>query len=81
MFLRNLDPSNGLFNGTRMVCKDFKLNVIYAEITIGQYAGKRVLLSRIPIFPIGNAGYPFHFGRAQLLIRLSFTMTINNAQG
>ena len=35
ILLRNLNPSNGLCSGTRMVCKDFKDNVIRAEITIG----------------------------------------------
>ncbi|KAL7099021.1 hypothetical protein ACP275_09G055800 [Erythranthe tilingii] len=36
ILLRNLDPSNGLCNGTRMVCKDFKDNVLHAEIVFGQ---------------------------------------------
>ena len=39
----HLDPSNGLCNGTRLVCKDFKSNVIHAEITMGQHAGKQVV--------------------------------------
>ncbi|KAL0294955.1 UNVERIFIED_CONTAM: hypothetical protein Sradi_6859000 [Sesamum radiatum] len=31
ILLRNLDPSNGLCNGTRMVCRKFKDNVIDAQ--------------------------------------------------
>jgi hypothetical protein len=30
--------------GTRLVCHDFKLNVIYAEIVVGHYRGKRVFI-------------------------------------
>ncbi|KAK9273825.1 hypothetical protein L1049_018636 [Liquidambar formosana] len=81
MLLRNLDPSNGLCNGTRMVCKSFGNNVIHAEITTGQHAGKQVLLPRIPLSPAENEGYPFQFRRKQFPIRLCFSMTINKAQG
>ena len=40
MLLWNLDPSNGLCNGIRLVCKGFKSNVISVEIIMGQYVGK-----------------------------------------
>jgi hypothetical protein len=30
--------------GTRLVCHDFKPNVIYAEIVAGHYRGKRVFI-------------------------------------
>ena len=80
MLLRNLDPSNGLCNGTRMISKDFEPNVIHTEIIMGQYVGKQLLLPRIPFSPVENERYPFHFRHVQLLIRLSFAMTINKAQ-
>ncbi|KAK9274843.1 hypothetical protein L1049_022097 [Liquidambar formosana] len=54
MLLRNMEPSNGLCNGTRMVCKSFGNNVIHAEITTCQHAGKQVLLPRIPLSPAEN---------------------------
>ncbi|KAL7609961.1 hypothetical protein Lser_V15G13505 [Lactuca serriola] len=41
ILLRNLDPSNGLCNGTRLICKSFQHNVIDVEIAVGQHAGKR----------------------------------------
>ncbi|KAG5565447.1 hypothetical protein RHGRI_001363 [Rhododendron griersonianum] len=81
MLLRNLNPSAGLCNGTRMVCKGFERNVIHAEITLGQHAGKQVLLNRIPLLPAENDSYPFQFKRTQFPIRLCFAMTINKAQG
>ncbi|KAL0433178.1 UNVERIFIED_CONTAM: hypothetical protein Slati_2652100 [Sesamum latifolium] len=63
ILLRNLDPSDGLCNETRMVCRNFEDNVIHAEIAIGQYAGKQVFIPRIPLSPAENEGYPFIFKR------------------
>lgn len=34
MLLRNLDLSNGLWNGTRMMCRSFGRNIIYAEVAM-----------------------------------------------
>ncbi|XP_073300588.1 uncharacterized protein [Primulina huaijiensis] len=81
MLLRNLDPADGLCNGTRMVCKEFKENVIHAEISVGIHAGKQVFIPRIPLSPSENEVYPFTFKRKQFPIRLCFAMTINKAQG
>lgn len=81
ILLRNLDPSNGLCNGTRMICREYKDNVINAEIMLGQHIGKHVFIPRIPLSPAENEVYPFHFRRNQFPIRLCFAMTINKAQG
>ncbi|KAF7821206.1 ATP-dependent DNA helicase PIF1-like [Senna tora] len=81
MVLRNIDPANGLYNGTRLVCKGFESNVIHAEISSGQHIGKKVLLVRILLMPTEGECYPFQIRRMQLPIRLSFAMTINKAQG
>ncbi|KAI3467920.1 hypothetical protein Pfo_024583, partial [Paulownia fortunei] len=81
ILLRNLDPSNGLCNGTRMVCRDFKNNIIDAEIIFRQHTGKHVFIPRLPLLPAENEGYPFQFRRKQFPIRLCFTMTINKVQG
>jgi ATP-dependent DNA helicase PIF1 len=81
ILLRNLDPSNGLCNGTRLIIKAFQDNAIDAEIIGGQHAGKRVFLPRIPLYPSEDDVFPFKFKRKQFPIRLSFAMTINKAQG
>ena len=81
ILLRNLDPANGLCNGTRLVVRGFQRNTIDAEIVLGQHAGKRVFLPRIPLCPSDDEIFPFQFKRKQFPIRLSFAMTVNKSQG
>ncbi|XP_024965802.1 uncharacterized protein LOC112506005 [Cynara cardunculus var. scolymus] len=81
ILLRNIDPSNGLCNGIRLICRGFQQNVIDAEIAVGQHAGKRVFLPRIPLCPSEDNMFPFKLKRKQFAIWLSFSMTINKAQG
>ena len=81
ILLRNIDPANGLCNGTRLVVRGFQRNAIDAEIVLGQHAGRRVFLPRIPLCPSDDDIFPFKFKRKQFPIRLSFAMTINKAQG
>ncbi|CAH1451462.1 unnamed protein product [Lactuca virosa] len=42
ILLRNMNPFEGLCNGTRLFCKDFQWNVIRAEISYGEFAGKEL---------------------------------------
>lgn len=81
ILLRNIDPANGLCNGMRLVVRGFQRNAIDAEIILGQHAGKRVFLPRIPLCPSDDEMFPFRFKRKQFPVRLSFAMTINKAQG
>uniref|UniRef100_A0A453A3X3 ATP-dependent DNA helicase n=1 Tax=Aegilops tauschii subsp. strangulata TaxID=200361 RepID=A0A453A3X3_AEGTS len=59
ILLRNIDPANGLCNGTRLVVRGFQRNVIDAEIVLGQHAGKRIFLPRIPLCPSDDEMFPF----------------------
>ncbi|XP_020271580.1 ATP-dependent DNA helicase PIF1-like [Asparagus officinalis] len=79
ILLRNLDPTNGLCNRTRMVCQDFNSNIIYAKIIMGQHAGKEVFLPRIPLSPAEDEGFLFKFKRKQFSIQLYFAMAINKS--
>ncbi|RCV11597.1 hypothetical protein SETIT_2G199000v2 [Setaria italica] len=81
ILLQNLDPHNGLCNGTRLVVRRFEDNAIDVEIVDGQHTRKRVFLPRIPLSPSEDITLPFKFKRKQFPIRLSFAMTINKAQG
>ncbi|KAI3744295.1 hypothetical protein L1987_57372 [Smallanthus sonchifolius] len=73
ILLRNIDPSHGLCNGTRLICKGFQHNVIDAEIAVGQHIGKRVFLPRIPLCLSEDDMFPFKLKRKQFPIRLSFS--------
>ena len=81
ILLRNLDPHNGLCNGTRLMVRGFEDNAIDAEIVNGQHSRERVFIPRIPLSPSEDITLPFRFKRKQFPIRLSFVMTINKAQG
>ncbi|XP_051206115.1 uncharacterized protein [Lolium perenne] len=61
ILLRNIDPANGLCNGTRLVVRGFQSNAIAAEIVVGQHAGERVFLPRIPLCPSDDDMFPFRF--------------------
>ncbi|XP_027076803.1 uncharacterized protein [Coffea arabica] len=80
ILLRNLDPTEGLCNGTRLICKSLTKNVIHAEIAVGHFAGKKVFIHRIPLQPTNDDQYPVPYKRTQFPVRLCFTMTINKSQ-
>jgi ATP-dependent DNA helicase PIF1 len=40
ILLRNIDPTNGLCNSTRLVIRNFQKNVIDAEIVLGSMPGR-----------------------------------------
>ncbi len=80
ILLRNLNPSEGLCNGTRLICREFQSKVIDAEIITGSHIGKRVFIPRVILTPSNN-DLPFILKRRQFPIRVAFSMTINKSQG
>ena len=81
ILLRNLSPSTGMCNGTRLRVVRISQRVIECEILAGKYAGNMVLIPRIPLASSSTADLPFDFQRTQFPIRLAFAMTIKKAQG
>ncbi|XP_027174539.1 ATP-dependent DNA helicase PIF1-like [Coffea eugenioides] len=81
ILLRNLNPTQGLYNGTCLICLNFDKNVIHAEISVGIHAGKHVFIPRIPLHSSNDESYPIPFKRIQFPISLCFAMTINKSQG
>ena len=80
MILRNMDPKNGLCNGTRGIVRSLSTRVIQIEIMGGEHEGTRHFIPRITLEP-SDTKYPFAFHRRQFPLRLAFAMTINKAQG
>nr|XP_051218385.1 uncharacterized protein LOC127335702 [Lolium perenne] len=85
MLLRNLDPSRGLCNGTRLIVTragpaKFGTLVIEGEIITGKAKGSKVYIPRI-VTTSAQSRWPFKLERRQFPVRLSYAMTINKSQG
>ncbi|UYV82683.1 hypothetical protein LAZ67_22000535 [Cordylochernes scorpioides] len=80
MLLRNLNPKQGLCNGTRMVIQRMRSHVLEAQILTGTKVGQTVLVPKISLAP-SDTNLPFILKRRQFPLRLAFGMTINKAQG
>ena len=80
MLLRSLNLRQGLCNGTRLIVRRLYPNTIDAEVLTGTYQGTRAIIPRIKLAP-SDANLPFVLQRWQFPVRLSYSMTINKAQG
>ncbi|CAH9052671.1 unnamed protein product [Cuscuta europaea] len=49
MLLRNLNPCEGLCNGTRLICDSFGEHVLSCFIASGDHKGKHVFIPKIPL--------------------------------
>ena len=78
MLLRNVNPRQGLCNGTRLIYeKTIDSKLIQCRIVGSE---RVVLIPRITFIP--KAGdYPFEWQRRQFPVRIAFATTINKSQG
>ncbi|CAH9128946.1 unnamed protein product, partial [Cuscuta epithymum] len=80
MLMRNLDHSQGLCNGTRMVITRLGKHILEAKVLTGLSAGEKVLIPRMSLTP-SDVRLPFKFERRQFPLIVSYAMTINKSQG
>jgi len=82
ILLKNLDPGEGLYNGTRMVVFNVRKKVLQYRIISKdrRFRGKVVLIPRIRLSP-NTETLPMPLKRLQFPVRLAFAMTINKSQG
>ncbi|XP_050263851.1 uncharacterized protein LOC126708072 [Quercus robur] len=80
MLLRNLNPSNGLCNGTRLLVTQLSKWVLEAQIISGTHIGEKVCIPRIFLAP-SDSKWPFVLKRRQFPVSVCFAMRINKSQG
>jgi ATP-dependent exoDNAse (exonuclease V) alpha subunit len=80
MILKNLDPSNGVCNGSRGILTRCRNRVLEVRLLTGQHAGEVVFIPGVYNQP-GEDQNAFKFTRKQFLVQLCFSMTINKSQG
>ncbi|XP_019179002.1 PREDICTED: uncharacterized protein LOC109174201 [Ipomoea nil] len=70
MLLRNINPAEGLCNGTRLICDDFRDHVIRCVIASGEHFGKHIFIPRIPLEASKDEKCSIPFKRHQFPIKL-----------
>jgi len=78
--VRNIDPLNGVCNGTKGLVITLGKFTVQIKIMDINKQSKDVILYRIPLKP-SDPKVPIAFKRLQFPIHLAFGMTINKAQG
>jgi hypothetical protein len=78
MLIRNINPRQGLCNGTRLTFNKAIDNKLL-QCTILE-SGRVVLIPRITFIPKPGE-YPFEWQRRQFPVRPAFALTINKSQG
>jgi len=82
ILLRNLDPGEGLCNGTIMVVLNVRRKMLQCRIISKdrRFRDKVVLIPRIRLSP-NTETLPVPLKRLQFPVRLAFAMIINKSQG
>jgi hypothetical protein len=79
IFLRNLSPSTGMCNGTRLRVVRISQRIVECDILAGKHAGTMIFIPRIPLVSSSTTDIPFDFQRTQFPLPLVSAMTIKEA--
>ena len=80
MLLRNLDVSEGLCNGSRLIVTELCINIVKAKIINGKFSGRSVHITRITL-DSSKSKLGCTMQRHKFPVRLAFVMTMHKAQG
>ncbi|GKE26554.1 ATP-dependent DNA helicase PIF1-like protein [Tanacetum coccineum] len=78
MLIRNINPTLGLFNVTRLIITDLFQFVIQAKILTGSHIEESVLIHRI-VLTSTQTKWPFMLKRRQFPLKPCYAMTINKS--
>lgn len=81
ILLRNLCPSRGLCNGTRMIVRRAGERVLEVQLIGGDHHGDIAFIPRISLTPTSLPDFALKIRRRQFPVRLAFALSINKAQG
>ena len=81
ILMRNLSPSDGLCNGTRMIVIGMTERVLQVQLLGGDHNGQVAFIPRISLIPTATPNLFFKLKRRQFPVRLAFAITINRARG
>ena len=80
MLLRNLNPREGLCNGTRVIVEEATHRIVQVRVMTGRHSGTTHFIPRIS-FLTKEGALPCVLSRRQFPIAPAFVLTINKSQG